>query len=216
VETDEGETALLLGIEAGAQNGTGQAPNRWAVIGFDLRESTLPLQVGFPVMMRELLFWLSGRPAQVSRMGAQLPLGAEANLPAGGRVTQFQQDSRAGLAVAGQTGPSLGAGATFVAQQPGFYEITDASGAERWIAVSALNREESSAGFEPGTQTGDAAGAGSGREAAWPAPLQAQPPWVLLAAVALVLLVVEWFFFSRFRLQPMEPLGETGEGGDHS
>lgn len=210
VQTVEGQTAVLLGA---AEDAAAQAAPRWAAVGFDLRESNLPLQVKFPVMMRELLFWLSGRRAEVSRLGEQVALGATIRLSGGARVARYQQDSGARL-MGGQAPAQPPADGIFRAEQAGFYEIVDGEEQGFWLAVSALDAGESGFGFDPLEEPEEAVTATHGTEGQAPAALvQAQPPWVILAVVALILLVLEWLFFSRFRLQPQPESQSQPQGG---
>jgi hypothetical protein len=104
----------------------------------------------------------------------------------------------------------------FRAEQAGFYEIADGEEQSFWLAVSALDAGESGFGFEPVEEPEGAVAATERPEGQAPVALfQAQPPWVILAVIALILLVLEWLFFSRFRLQPQlesEPRPQGGAG----
>jgi len=170
----EGERAQAL---VGTLVGSGSTPRPWVRVGFALSDSNLAQQAGFPVFMSRAIEWLSPRPVPLVRdLGViELPWGRVTVTDGGGHT----------VAVAG------GADATrFEAQRPGIYRARQGD-IEHTVVVNALDPRH--------------AGINRSRFAGTPrnAPMTAEPPpspvepWWLLAAVALVLLVIEWMTYSR-------------------
>ncbi|HEV7666584.1 MAG TPA: VWA domain-containing protein, partial [Chloroflexota bacterium] len=169
------ETPLLL---VGQTQG-----RRVAVLGFDVHQSDLPLQPGFPVLTQHVLDWLVPRSStatpvvQVGESVALSPLPESVSVEVIGPDGQRTEVS--------PPSPPAPFGAT---DQPGLYQVVqrDASGRETttWFAANFLNPRESQ--LAPGTDSG-APPVGPRRE-----PLQAPREfWPVLAAVGLALLAVE-------------------------
>lgn len=181
----EGGPLLLAGEPDG---------RRVAVFTFDLRRSDLPLQIAFPVIMANIVAWLSpGRAV------------ADEALQPGATVTVIP-DARAEAVVIARPDGSIweqpidGAGGALRfadTRQPGIYTVAfrDAAGATQpagRFAVNFFDAEESA--IQPAASirvgqvevTPDAAGA-AGRRELW--------PWLLLAGLALLL--AEWWVSYR-------------------
>ena len=178
------ETPLLL---VGEQSG-----RRVGVIGFDIHQSDLPLQPGFPVLMQHLLDWLVPRTstatpvAQVGESVALAPLpeavSVEVVTPGGQRT---------------QVGPPLPPPPFSGTDTPGIYQVIqrDSAGRETtsFFAVNFINARESQ--LKPGIESGPPA-VGPRRE-----PLKApQEIWETFAAIGLVVLAMElalaWWQFA--------------------
>jgi Ca-activated chloride channel homolog len=178
------ETPLLL---VGEQTG-----RRVAVLGFDIHQSDLPLQPGFPVLAQHLLDWLVPRSSvatPVVQVGESISL---APLPEAVGVDVVAPD---GTRV--QVGPPLPPLPFSGTDQPGVYQVVqrDASGRETtsFFAVNFTNPRESQ--LRPGVESG-APPVGPRLE-----PLKApREIWEALAVVGLALLAVEaalaWWQFA--------------------
>ena len=165
------------GVVVGTLIGSGRAPRPWVRVGFALSDSNLAHHAGFPIFVSRAIEWLSPRPMPLVRdLGmVELPWG---------RVTVTDASGQP-VAVTG------GADTTrFEAQRPGVYRARDGD-IEHAVVVNALDPRH--------------AEINRSRFAATPqsTPMTAEPPpspvepWWLLAAVALVLLVIEWMTYSR-------------------
>jgi Ca-activated chloride channel family protein len=169
------ETPLLL---VGEQLG-----RRVGVLGFDVHQSDLPLQPGFPVLVQHLLDWLvprSSTATPVVQVGQSISL---APLPEAVSVDVIAPDGRR-TAVAPPLPPPPFSGT----DTPGVYQVVqrDASGRETttFFAANFLNPPESQ--LRPGVESG-APTVGPRKE-----PLKApREVWQPLAIAALVLLAIE-------------------------
>ncbi len=122
VESSEGP--LLWTVEAGGR--------RVACLGFDVRDSDLPLQVAFPILTANLVGWLLPQASTepVLPMPAGLPWADV--LPADARATLILPDG------ARMDWPP----ATFPTA-PGLYRLELETGAVRYVALSLLDADES-------------------------------------------------------------------------
>src|SRR5712691_9715036 len=169
------ETPLLL---VGQQQG-----RRVGVLGFDVHQSDLPLQPGFPVLVQHLLDWLvprSSTATPVVRVGESISL---APLPEAVSVDVIAPDGRRT-----QVAPPLPPPPFSGTDLPGVYQVVqrDASGRETttFFAANFLNPAESQ--LRPGVESG-APTVGPRKE-----PLKApREIWQPLAVAALVLLAIE-------------------------
>jgi Ca-activated chloride channel homolog len=178
------ETPLLL---VGEQSG-----RRVAVLGFDVHQSDLPLQPGFPVLTQHLLDWLVPRSSvatPVVQVGEAVSL---APLPEAVSVNVVAPDGRQV-----QVGPPLPPLPFTGTDQPGVYRIVqnDSGGRETtsFFAVNFTNPGESQ--LRPGLESG-APPVGPRRE-----PLKApQEIWEAFAVVGLIALGIEvalaWWQFT--------------------
>src|SRR5579864_5079438 len=180
------ETPLLLVGEQGGR--------RLGVLGFDVHQSDLPLQPGFPVLMQHLLDWLVPQAStatpvvQVGDSVALAPLPDAASLdvqtPDGQRI---------------QVGPPFPAPAFTATTAPGLYDVIqrDTAGREStsYFAANFVSPIESQ--LKPGTDSG--APNAPGRNEPLRAPHEF---WEALAVVGLLLLGLElvlawWQFTAR-------------------
>ncbi|MGI9149242.1 MAG: VWA domain-containing protein [Chloroflexota bacterium] len=183
------ETPLLL---VGEQSG-----RRVGVLGFDVHQSDLPLQPGFPVLMQHLLDWLvpAGSTATpVVQVGESVSI---APLPEATSVEVISPDGRQV-----QLAPPLPSPPFSGTDVPGLYQVVqrDAVGRETrsFFAANFFNPRESQ--LAPGLDAGPP-GLGPRRE-----PLKApQEFWKALAGVALACLAVEtglaWWQFAGATLR---------------
>lgn len=172
---------------------------RSLAIGFDLRQSDLPLRVGFPVMLMNALDWFAGdvdddlgslRTGQMWRIPLQRAIkgrGAETG-PSPTTATLILPDSSA-VPVPVTEGHALHYG-----QRVGFYELTTGQAqAPRRFAANLGDLNESAAAIRRELRVGGAvvrppeAGQRALRRVLW--------PYLLLAA--LLLLSLEWWSYHR-------------------
>jgi Ca-activated chloride channel homolog len=183
------ETPLLL---VGEQSG-----RRLGILGFDVHESDLPLQPGFPVLVQHLLDWLvpsSSTATPVVQVGESVSI---APLPEAVSVEVVTPDGRQV-----QVGPPLPPPPFSGTDVPGLYQVIqhDATGRETrsFFAANFLNPRESQ--LAAGTESG-APAVGTRRE-----PLRApQEIWEALAVLGLVFLAIEtglaWWQFAAATLR---------------
>ena len=180
------ETPLLL---IGERDG-----RRIGVLGFDVHQSDLPLQPGFPVLMQHLLDWLVPRAStatpvvQVGDPVALAPLPEAVSLEV---VTPISQ--RIGV------GPPFPAPAFTGTDTPGLYQVVqrDAAGRQStsYFAVNFVSGTESQ--LKAGTDSGAPSAPGSNQ------PIKAPHEfWEALAVIGLALLAIElalawWQFTAR-------------------
>ncbi len=174
----------LVEAEGGSLLWAGEDPQqgRVVVLPFALQRSDLPLQLAFPLLMLNSVNWLTPAasaaiPSAVSP-GQVLPLpeGARVRLPSGEEVVvttdAFDRSEQVGLYTF--TLPDGGGGA-FVVNFAAPQESLIAPRAELPIAQDESTATRVSAAL----------------------PLAQREVWHILAALALVLLVVEWWLYQR-------------------
>ncbi|MCA1644837.1 MAG: VWA domain-containing protein [Chloroflexi bacterium] len=185
------ETPLLL---VGEHSG-----RRVGVLGFDVHQSDLPLQPGFPVLVQHLLDWLvprSSTATPVVQVGESISL---APLPEAVNVDVIGPDGRRTQVV-----PPMPPAPFSGTDLPGVYRLVqrDASASGResttFFAANFLNASESQ--LRPGTDTG-APTVGPRRD-----PLKAPHEfWEALAVIGLLLLGIEaalaWWQFTAATLR---------------
>jgi Mg-chelatase subunit ChlD len=180
------ETPLLL---VGEQDG-----RRIGVLGFDVHQSDLPLQPGFPVLMQHLLDWLVPQAStatpvvQVGEAVALAPLPETVSLdvvtPDGHRV---------------QVGPPFPIPAFTATTTPGLYQVVqqDAAGRQSSASFAANFVDANQSKLAPGVDSGAPSAPATNR------PLEAPHEfWEALVVAGLVLLGLEvalawWQFAAR-------------------
>ncbi len=180
------ETPLLL---VGQQDG-----RRIGVVGFDVHQSDLPLQPGFPVLMQHLLDWLVPQAStatplvQVGEAVALAPLPEAANLEV---VTPDGQHR--------QVAPPFPAPAFTATHTPGLYQVVqqDAAGRQSSAAFAANFVDANQSKLTPGVDSGTPSAPATNQ------PIQAPHEfWEALVVVGLGLLAIEvalawWQFVAR-------------------
>ncbi|MBV9897927.1 MAG: VWA domain-containing protein [Chloroflexi bacterium] len=169
------ETPLVLVGEQGGR--------RVGVFGFDVHQSDLPLQPGFPVLMQHLLDWL------VPRASTATPV-----VQVGDSVTLAPLPETTTLAVTPPDGQSVQVAPPFPppaftgTAEPGLYQVVQQDAAGRETSSSfAVN-------FVNGTESRLAAGSDSGAAAVGPRGQPVRAPhefWEALVVVGLILLGIE-------------------------
>lgn len=181
-----GETDL---IRAGILDG-----RRIVMIGFDLHASDLPLRPAFPILMQNVVTWLS--PSQSAPIGPAHP-GELLSIPltpgATERMLTFPD---------GQKHPVSGEGTNWAMQAPdqlGLYRLEETLDAGLQSRYFAVQMSESESDITPKVQrlgTDSQAGPSEGGEkAASPVGTRELTYWI--AALALLVLFVEWRVYQR-------------------
>jgi Ca-activated chloride channel family protein len=160
----------------------GESPDsalgRVVALAFDLRRSDLPLQIAFPILIANSVAWLA--PPQ----GLDIPLSVQPGevvaLPAGARVTL----------PSGETA-TLGTQGFAQTEQPGVYAF-EAGQVQGAFAVNFFNVAESRIAPNPNLTVGQSSPA-----SATEAQVAQREFWHILAALALALLVIEWWVYQR-------------------
>lgn len=148
---------------------------RWVATSFDLSDSNLPLQGGFPVLLGNTLCWLTGEPQALVREPGVVEVPVT-----GARV----------LSLDGKEVPAraLGASTSFDAPAAGFYTLVSADRVVR-VAVNLFDRDVigvNRSTLPQGEPPAAVATSGRGAE-----------PWIVLVGLALALLTLEWLTYHR-------------------
>ncbi|GED68785.1 hypothetical protein BRE01_24870 [Brevibacillus reuszeri] len=181
-----GETDL---VRAGIMNG-----RRVVVIGFDLHDSDLPLRPAFPILMQNIVTWLS--PTQSAPIGPAHPgevLTVALTPGASQRMLTYPD---------GQKSPIASEGTTWTMQVPdqlGLYRLDEMMGNGQQTRYFAVQISETESDIMPKVQRmGGEASAGQpegGEKAASSVGSMELTYW--LAALALLVLCVEWRVYQR-------------------
>ncbi|MCS7054960.1 MAG: VWA domain-containing protein [Thermoflexales bacterium] len=153
---------------------------RIVLIPFDLRRSDLPLQIAFPILVANSVEWLA--PPQGLNVPLNIKPGEVVPMPEGARVTLPSGEER----VADRRGFAQ-------TDQLGVYTF-DTGRARGAFAVNFNNASESRIAPNPDLQVGSA---NASADPAAPPPLSQREFWHWMAAVALILLLVEWWIYQR-------------------
>jgi hypothetical protein len=159
-------------------------------LGFDLRQSDLPLRVAFPILLVNTIEWFTGSDGGLV---ASFPTGRPIRLVAPAGAKELSVRDPAGVTV---RAPVVEGRAPYLAERAGFLEVS-ATGArtERGslVAANLTSPDESRAALRP-TLVVD------GRTLAAPERGAVGVPrtlWPLLVFAALALLLVEWWTYNR-------------------
>jgi hypothetical protein len=169
---------LLYAGQAGSSSAGPKSLGRAVALPFDLARSDLPLQIAFPILMANTVDWLA--PPQ----GAAVPSAVKP-----GEVVALPPD----VAVQLPDGSTVFTGDRGFAQTelPGFYQAV-VRGSPIAFAVNFRNPAESD--ITPGSRQDSSSASG---DAAAQELLAQREIWPWLAAIALVLLLVEWWIYQR-------------------
>ena len=176
----QGGTLLYFGVNPEA-DAIGQTLGRVVVIPFELRRSDLPLQLAFPILIANSVDWLA--PSQGLNIPTNVKPGEVVALPSGSVVT---------LPDGTTATTERGFAAT---NTPGLYTVRvgDTSG---MFAVNFINSRESDITPNPTLQVGPVAGTSVARITGV-SQFNQREIWRWLAALALVLLLIEWWIYQR-------------------
>jgi Ca-activated chloride channel homolog len=199
VTTDAGPLVFAGEVKQGA------ARRRVAVITFDLHDSDLPLQIAFPVLFSNLLQYLSptsslsaagvpvaGNPVSDSSGVAIQPGGSVLIRPATD-LREFLVQAPGGQSYRLQ--PEEGQALFTQAAAPGFYTVTYPDHAEMGtdaFAVNLFSPDESTILPRGTLQIGQTAVAPT-----TPAAIGQRELWPWAAALALIVLLLEWWLYHR-------------------
>lgn len=179
----EGGPLLLTGERNG---------HRWAILSFDLRQSDLPLQIAFPVLIANITNWLS--PGQAFDTAATLQPGDPVSLAPGGTTSVVRVQK-----------PDETTWTAEVTDQPLVFNETDQLGVYRVFlqdetgtrpggrfAVNLFSPAESKIQPQPAVaflaaETEATAQEEVGQRELW--------PWLLAAAI--IVLIIEWWVHYR-------------------
>ncbi|HYN63059.1 MAG TPA: vWA domain-containing protein, partial [Candidatus Limnocylindrales bacterium] len=179
-----------------------EEPNRKAVFfGFDLFRSDLPLRVAFPVMMSRALRWL--HPADLDQASLSLQTGQPILLPVEHGVTTATVGTPSGRSVRAQV--TRGVISFTETDEVGVYTVATSRG-ETKVAVNLFNSDESELHPKPLPSFVEGA-----RPDAAPVPV-VREIWQFVAALAVLLLVLEGFLY--WRRQTAGRLGLPHNVGD--
>ena len=184
----EADSGPLIGV--GEHNGL-----RVISVAFDLSDSDWPLRVSFPIFLTNAVRWLTAAGGLGSSQ-EETPTGGVASLtlpPGGSSVTIERPDGSKTALAAPATGGLVLVGDT---KQAGLYQAHVSSGQSYPFAVNMDSRDESAlAAQNPPVLNHPGVSATLVH-----APLSRRAKddlWPTLAAVALGLLLLEWFVFHR-------------------
>jgi len=173
-----GDSSLISAYESGSL--------RLVYIAFDLLKSDLPLRPAFPILMTNILSWLN--PGRLSQDTQGIQAGQTISIPFGEDAAFLTKPDGSTEALETLEG-RLSIQDT---QQVGFYQV--GSGKSRYqFAVNLLS------GSESDIRPRFLQGAGSSGETEVGTRKQPVPVWPLLAAVAILLLLGEWYLWLRNR-----------------
>jgi len=180
----EGGPLLLAGENGG---------RRVVILTFDLHDSDLPLRIAFPVLMANITTWLS--PGQVLEFTGSLQPGQSAALSPGAGATAVLVQKPDGEQWIG----SVEEEQTLLfdeSGQQGIYTVTvRESGGDRVagrFAVNLFAPEESGIAPAPTLQLGQ-----RNVDAPQPGDVGRRELWPWLAALAFIVLIVEWWIHYR-------------------
>jgi VWA domain-containing protein/aerotolerance regulator-like protein len=160
--------------------------HKFVALGFDVRDSDLPLRVAWPLFVLDCIDWFTDEDAQYL---SSLRAGDVWHLPVGATVAQASVKRPDGTT---QSVPVHEGRAVLVGEQSGFYELT-AGGETTTFAVNLLDASESAiapqdaivvAGKEAGSVEGFHVGV-------------RREIWIYLLLAAALLSAVEWATYHR-------------------
>jgi hypothetical protein len=175
-----------------------RAGKKTVALGFDLKRSDLPLRVSFPVLLINALDWFAGGDAGLV---ASYATGQPWRLPVPAGATELWVRAPDGSRAAA---PIHDGRASYVAARAGFYTILagqagqagdagDPGGSSRLVAANLANAAESNIAPKPQLTVG-------GRPLTAPERGRVgvrRELWIYLAALALLLALVEWWTYNR-------------------
>lgn len=187
--TAEGGALLLAGETNGRQV---------AILTFDLRDSDLPLQIAFPVLMSSLLDWFT--PGSVINVPDGLRVGESLGL----RALPEADTARVTLPDGTTREIALSQTAVFAeTKQPGLYRLEALQNGNvvqsASFAVNLFDANESNITPQASLTLGDTVVGQAVEE-----EIGQREFWPLLAALALVVLLIEWYAYQRRQRAPVK------------
>ncbi len=163
------DVVLAMGSSEGVLVAAGGEAPRWIAVGFALDDSNFAMQSGFPVFLGSALVWLTDGAATLNR-----GLGYVEVPYANGKVTGLDGRPVAAVNVPGAT--------VFDAARPGVFTVASNAGTTRVVA-NVIDPQYSDVTAAVGPTAGF--------------PRFGFEPWVLLLALAVALLALEWLAYTR-------------------
>ena len=196
--SDAGWAAPLVSADGGPLVLAGEIDGRQvAVLSFDLHNSDLPLQIAWPVLMANLMEWFS--PQSIVSTAGSLNVGdsllIRPSLTASAVAVTLPDGTRRELPVERQT---VVFGDT---RQPGVYTLevieNGAAVQSQQFTVNLFAPQESSIAPQPSLQLGQVTITAGEREEVGQLEF-----WPLVALIALIILLVEWYVYQRRQHAP--------------
>jgi len=162
-------------------------------LGFDLRQSDLPLRVAFPILLVNTLEWFAGSDGGLV---ASFPTGRPIRLMAPAGATELAVRDAAGVTV---RAPVIEGRAPYLAERAGFLDVsatgarTGGGNAPSLVAANLTSPDEARALLRP-TLVVDGKTLAAPERGALGVP---RALWPLLIFAALALLLVEWWTYNR-------------------
>jgi hypothetical protein len=159
---------------------------RFVALGFDVRDSDLPLREAWPLLVINVIDWFTDDAAEhegTASVGDMLAVPA----PPGVQTATLHMPDGTSRALVASDGRFA-----FTTTRTGLYRV-GWEGGERWVAVNldAATRRD----LTPQARLAVASGVAGPPEIR--ATGFARPPWALLLALALLLVTVEWWTYHR-------------------
>jgi hypothetical protein len=166
---------------------------RVAVLAFDLHDSDLPLQVAFPLLMSNIISYLApGSGAEAS----QVPPGQPIAVPVDASITQVRMTKPDG--VMETVAPSVGQAIFADTEALGPYIVEEYQGetliARQRYTVNLFAPDESRVERK---ETIDVPQVSGLQQAATGERVGREEFWRWLAAIALIILIIEWLVYQR-------------------
>jgi hypothetical protein len=175
---DGGASPILV---AGVRGG-----HKFVAMGFDVRDSDLPLRVAWPLFVLDCIDWFTNEDSQYL---SSLRTGDVWRLPVGATVSQASVKRPDGMT---QSVPVHEGRAVFLGEQAGFYELT-AGGATSTFAANLFDTSESAIAPQDKVLVGQKeAGAVEGFHAGVRREI-----WIYLLLAAALLSALEWATYHR-------------------
>jgi len=185
-------------LYAGDLNGA-----RIVTIAFDLHDSTIPLQVAFPILVSNIVDYIQPGATGSSEIAAVTHPGQPLNvalLPAADSVVFSGPDGKASEAIPVTNGQQQ---VSYAATgQPGIYSVRqyDVNGQQlgrsQTLAVNLFSDQESQIAASPSLRVAGQTASGSAQE------LSQREFWLPVIGIALLLAIVEWWIYFRGRSLP--------------
>lgn len=167
---------------------------RVAVLTFDPRNSDMPLQVSFPILFANLIDWLTPNTvidsdSDIIRPGDPVIIRPDVGVTG---VAVRDPEGSVFRAVVGE------GGARFLATDlPGVYTVSDQNGVVGQFAVNAFAGDESQIAPQANITVGQSPLTAAERDAVGQREL-----WPWLAALAMLVLLIEWWAYHRRQVLP--------------
>lgn len=192
-----GEPLVVLRHELG---GDGRRPRAVLALGFDPRQTDLPLRTAFPILVANIIsYFEQARPGFV----ASVPVGPSRPVAAAeiglGAQDLTQVEVRGPEPAEVPTSVPVDATGVFRlrAMQPGIYRVRAVDGAAAGAEVLVAVNQASVAASDLHDRLGELPPGALAGDAAAPVPVRDEPLWALLLLAAVLLIALEWAAYHR-------------------